>query len=642
MRRQYPHLLAPMTIRGKRFRNRILFSAHSHPQCRENHMINEEGIAYYAARARGGAAQVTFGETPVDSVHAYKGALEEHLLINVPMTFGYMSNMAKFPTVIHSNGALASIQLCHAGQAASNPIGPSAVVRKDGVAVREMSEEDIQDVVDAFANAARMAKVIGFDGVQIHGGHGWLLAQFTSPLTNKRTDRFGGSLENRLRFPIMVLKAVRAAIGQDSLIEYRISGDELVEGGYHEAEAQQICRLLEPYVDLFQVSVGVYTEGPGNRMFPSIYNKHCCNAYLAANIKKAVNTPVIAVGSIMTPEEAEEIIASGQADFVAMAREMLAEPDFARKAAQGRAEDIIPCIRCFGCMAGEYGPPFSLECSVNPYAGKEDWLDPEIPKALPRKVVVVGGGPAGMEAALCADKAGHQVVLYEKAEKLGGALWFTETDCHKSDLKRFKDYLVTQVKKSNILVHTGTEAAEEILRGEQADVIICATGANAVIPRIPGIKYASHALRAYERPEELGKRVVMIGGGLIGCETGLHLAATGHEVTVVELQREVARDGYGVHVANMMLELRKQEVRLLTETACKEVRPGAVRLVHSDGTESTLECDTVLYAVGMKPTTALADRLVDCAPLVVPVGDCLKAGKVRDAVHSAYFAVRNL
>lgn len=641
MKQTYPHLMAPLTIRGKRFRNRLLFSAHSHPQCRENHMINEEGIAYYAARARGGAAQVTFGETPVDALHAYKGTLEEQLLINVPMTFGYMTNMAKFPTVIHACGALASIQLCHAGQAAADPIGPTGFVRADGVQVREMTQQDIQDVVEAFRNSAGMARKIGFDSVQIHGGHGWLLAQFTSPLTNQRTDEYGGTLANRLRLPIQVLKAVREAIGEDMLIEYRISGDELVEGGYHEEEAQEICRMLEPYVDLFQVSAGIYTAGPGNRMFPSIYDRHCCNTYLAANIKKAVQVPVIAVGSIMTPEEAEEIIASGQADFVAMARQMLAEPEFGKKAAQGRPEDIIPCIRCYGCMAGEFGPPFSLQCSVNPWAGKEDWLSPELPKGTPLRIVVIGGGPAGMEAAVTAAQAGHTVVLYEKEAELGGALWFTEADRYKTDLKRYKDFLISQVRRERILVHTGTEATPEQIRQERADVVICAVGARAVCPGIPGIEHAAHALAAYERPESIGRRVVMIGGGLIGCETGLHLAASGHEVTVIESQARAARDGYGVHVANMMLEMQRRGVRLMTQTSCREIRPGTVLVDAPDGAHE-LECDTVLYAVGMSAKTALADSFLDCAALVIPVGDCVKPGKVKDAVHTAYFAVRNL
>ncbi|MCC8356844.1 MAG: FAD-dependent oxidoreductase [Oscillospiraceae bacterium] len=637
----FPHLNAPLVIRGKRFRNRILFSAHSHPQCRENFMINDEGIAYYAARARGGAAQVTFGETPVDSVHAYKGTLDEQLLLNVPMTFGYMTNMSKFTTVIHSFGALASIQLNHAGQAAANPIGPSGFTRPDGVVVQEMSGQDIQDAIEAFRNAAYMARVIGFDGVQIHGGHGWLLAQFLSPLTNHRTDEYGGSLENRLRFPIEVLRAVRDAIGGDMLIEYRISGDELTENGYHVEDVGEIAQMLEPYVDLFQVSAGIYTNGPGNRMFPSIYDKHCCNVYLAEAVKKAVSKPVIAAGSIMTPEEAEDIIASGQADFVAMARQMLAEPDFARKAKAGRSGDVVPCIRCFGCMAGEFGPPFALGCAVNPRAGNEQWLDAALPAAVPRKIVIVGGGPAGMQAAFTAAEAGHSVVLYEKEASLGGALRFADYDTFKYDLRRFKDYLIAHTQAANITLRLGVEATRELLTAENADVILCALGARPRKPDVPGAENAMYVPEAYYHPEAIGRRVLILGGGMTACETAIHLATAGHEVTVVARGDRVGRGGYGVHVANMMLEMEKRRVKILYNTVCSAIHANGMEI--TAGAQSRfLEADTVLYAVGVDPLLPEAEAFQGCAPLVVPIGDCLKAGKVKDAVHSAYFAVRNL
>ena len=632
-----------MTIRGKRFKDRILFSAHSHPQSRCDHVVTEDGIAYYAARAKGGAAQVTLGETPVDSVHAYRGTLEEHLLLNVPMTSGYMTRMSKLPNVIHSCGSLVSVQLAHAGEAAVDPIGPTGFVRPDGVTVKEMDEGDMQQVIEAFCDSARMARNLGFDGVQIHGGHGWLLAQFTSPLFNKRTDEYGGSLENRLRFPIRLLKAVREAIGENMLIEYRISGEELIEGGCRIEDTQEICRGLEPYVDLFQVSVGVYMAKAGNRMFPSIYNEHCCNAHLSAAVKQAVKTPVIAVGAILTPEEAEEMIASGKADFVASARGLMADPELPRKARAGRGDEVIPCVRCYGCMAGEFGPPFAVSCSVNPYVGKEQWLPIRTPRAEePKRIVVIGGGPGGMTVAITAVQAGHSVILYERREKLGGALDFTDVDVYKHDLKRFKDYLIRMTEKCGADIRLNTAATPELVKNDAPDVIIGAFGAHARPLTLPGAEYARHAGGCYEAPDTIGHRVVMIGGGLIGCETGLHLAKTGHEVTIIETMDAMARDGYLLHVDNMLLEMKKQNVAVMTQTQCLKIYRDGVDIRTAAGGQEHIACDTVLYAVGMVPESDQLKRFEDCADMVIPIGDCVKPGKIKEAVHTGYFTVCGL
>lgn len=640
--RKYPNLFSPLKVRGTSFKNRIFFSAHNHPQCRANGVLTDEGIAYYEARARGGAAQVSLGETPVDAVHAYKGDINEHLQINVPFDFGYICQMSKFTNIIHSYGCNVSIQLMHAGQVGTNPVGPTGFTREDGVAVKEMDGELIAMAVKSFADSAKMARMCGFDGVQIHGGHGWLLSQFTSPLFNKRSDEYGGSLYNRLRFPIMVLRAVREALGPDMLIEYRISGDEFTEGGYDIEDACEICGALEPYVDLFQVSAGVYTDGQGTRMFPTIYNEHCVNVPLAARIKACVGVPVIAVGSIMTPQEAEDAIASGSCDFTAMARTLIAEPDFANKALSGRDDEIIPCIRCFACMHGPFGPPFTVHCSTNPYAGMEQWHK-SVPEPKRRqKVAIVGGGSGGMQAALTAAARGHEVILYEKSERLGGTLWFTDADVHKYDLRRYRDYLVSSVTNSdNIDLRQGAEATPELVEAEGADAVIVAVGAAPVIPPIPGIENARHALEAYSSPGITGERVVIVGGGLVGCETALHLAALGHKVTVVEMLDRLAPDGGGSRNA-MLRQFDKMGCESHVSARCTEIRADGVTVAPSGGGSLDIDADTVLYAAGMRPNAELAAGFLGCAPLVVNVGDCQKAAKVLEAVSAGYFAALNL
>ena len=639
--RKYPAISSPLKVGNAVFRNRIFCSSHNHPQLRAHGVITDEGIAYYEARARGGCAQVSLGETPVDAVHAYKGDIAEHLQINVPVDADYVCQMSKLTRAIHNHGARISIELMHAGQGATDPIGPTGFIREDGVQVIQMDEALMEEVVASFAASARMARICGFDGVQLHGGHGWLLAQFVSPLFNKRTDEYSGSLENRVRFPIRVLKAVREAIGPDMLIEYRISGDEFCEGGYDNEEACRICAALEPYVDLFQISAGIYTGG--DRMIPHMYYPHAVNAYLAVNIKKHVNKPVIAVGCIFTPDEAEELVAGGGVDFVAMARELIAEPEWVNKMLENRPEDITPCVRCLSCMSGEFGPPFAVRCTVNPEAGFEQWLKSAYPPVKrPKKVVVIGGGPAGMSCAVTAAERGHQVVLFEKEKELGGTLWFTDHDVFKQDLRAYRDCLIHRTKNCGARISLGVEATPELVEAESPDAVIIAVGASPVQPPIPGLKeYAKHALDLYRTGCDAGS-VIMIGGGLVGCETALDLAAAGKKVTVVEMTDTLAKDGFMGHVMPMLAKAREMGVEFLTSTRCVQVGHDGIIVETEDGSAKEIPGDAVYYAAGMRPNTEIAQAFMNCAAKVCLIGDCSKAAKVLEAVHGGYFTAMSL
>ncbi|MDR0851148.1 MAG: NADH:flavin oxidoreductase, partial [Clostridiales Family XIII bacterium] len=414
----YPAMLSPLTIKKTTFKNRVLASPVTTNRIVDHGYPTPEGIDVYETRARGGFAQVTFTESFVDDEFA---ARHEHGL-NVyekEMTTMHIESILTLTEGIKAHGALASIQLNHVGavnhpdtcREHRNPIGPSAFLRADGVQVDEMDEEMMRRVADNYANAAANCKSLGFDMIMLHGGHGWLLSQFISPLSNHRTDAYGGSLTNRAKFPIMVLDAVRKECGEDFLIEYRVSGDERVDGGMQIEETAEFCKLIQDKIDLIHVTSGIYHSHVETKAFSSMFAPHGCNLDLAAAIKKEVNIPVVAVGGFNAPEQVEEALASGQCDFVALGRQQFADPAFVNKAMTGRADEIAPCLRC-SCFnplpsdPDQRPTPELWHCAVNPWSARElRWRQAPKPLAS-RDVLVIGGGAAGMSAAITAAERG--------------------------------------------------------------------------------------------------------------------------------------------------------------------------------------------------------------------------------------------
>ncbi|NTV90468.1 MAG: FAD-binding protein, partial [Clostridiales bacterium] len=439
---KYPNIFTPYKIKNLTFKNRIFASPVTTNRIALGGAPVHEGIDTYETRARGGFAQVTLTETFIDFEFA---ARHEHGLdlVSPHMTTHHMESLCTLTEAIKAHGAIASIQLNHVGNVnhpdcigGKNPIGPSGFVRPDGVTVDEMDEEMISHVADNFANAVGAAKSFGFDMVMLHGGHGWLLSQFTSPLSNKRTDKWGGSLENRARFALLVLDRIRKEVGNDFVIEYRVSGDERVEGGMHLEETIEFCKMIQDKVDLIHVTSGIYHSHVETKAFSSMFDAHGCNLDLAAAIKAAVNVPVVAVGGFNHPSQAEQAIAEGKCDFVALGRQQFADPAWVNKTLMGLEDEIQPCLRCscFNPLASSNDArPVAKPwvCTVNPWSGRElrmRWA----PQPLSSKnVLIIGGGVAGMYAAITAAERGHKVTLTEKSDKLGGVLWFSETDKHK-------------------------------------------------------------------------------------------------------------------------------------------------------------------------------------------------------------------
>ncbi|MGI5937102.1 MAG: FAD-dependent oxidoreductase [Oscillospiraceae bacterium] len=647
MNQYYPKLFEPITIKGVTFRNRIWSAPNMMCHMDAAGFPTEYMIAYYAEKARGGAAVVTLGDTPVDREHAATNPRSFNL------SYESLPFLSEIAMAIHEYGAKASHELNHGGMVAvpeanngNEPIGPVDMVREDGVRVRAMTEEDMEIIADRFAEAAWLLKTAGYDMCLIHGGHGWLLGQFLSPLYNRRTDEYGGSLENRARFPIMVIDRVRQKVGPDFLIEYRFSCSEEIEGGLTKEEGIAFAKMIDDKVDILHVSCGLDIEdAQAVRLHPTMFLPHGVNVHYAQAVKAAgVKSPVIAVGAISDPEMAEEILESGKADIVAMARALIADPEFPEKARTGRAKEIRPCLRCLDCLTGMHtGQHF--QCSVNPRTGREfryrNYIQPAREK---KRVLVVGGGPGGMMAAMTAAERGHEVTLAEKNGSLGGLLKFTDHDDLKIDLRRLKDWLIHMTYKSGATVLLNAQVTPEFAKSGGYDAIIVAAGSSPLVPPIPGLTDPKviHALQIYDSTEELGKNIALLGGGLVGCETALYLAGRGHSVTIVEMMDQLAPEANWMHREGMMQAFAGADITQRTGLKVCRVEPNRVTAVDRDGGQHLIECDSVVYAFGMRGNAEVFDALRDCAPTVVAVGDCVKARKTTQAIHEGFWAAVNL
>ena len=522
----YPHLASPITINNLTFKNRILGAPMSNPELDSDCNMRKEEIAFHENRARGGLAGVAIGLGIVDAIgRSHTKEVKLYDVMSLP-------SLKEAANAMHRHNCNAVMELAHGGKFANARghgsaegvnIGPNDEINGEGHPVRSMTEEDIYRVADCFGQAAKLVKEAGFDMVLIHGGHGWLLGQFSSPAMNHRTDRWGGSLENRMRFSLLVIEKVREAVGPDFPIEFRMSGAEFTKGGYGIEEGIEMAKAIDGKVDIIHVSAGVH-EDPEVfvRTHPSMFIEHGCNVYLAAEIKKHVKTPVATLGGLNDPDMMEEIIATGKADIIEIARQSICDPYFPEKAFSGNKDDITRCCRCFTCFYN-YLTNRTFCCAFNPVVGNELEHKHAFPPTTPKKVIVVGGGPGGMEAAITAAGRGHSVTLYEKNSRLGGQLLSEQYIPFKQDMYNFVKVLEGRLAKSGVDVRLNTELTAEQAAAENADVIITAIGAKPIVPPIPGIDNEKVVgLTALHQPEPaLGQKVVILGGGLVGSECAI-------------------------------------------------------------------------------------------------------------------------
>ena len=613
------------------------------PELGENGRLTPLNIAYYEQRAKGGCSVVTVGESIVEIATGRSHPKQ------IPLDdFDVCTGLAQVADAIHAHGAFASIELSHGGSlcepffiGGKPAMGASTYTDRMGDPVVAMTEDDIERITERFGQAAALVKKCGFDMCMVHGGHGWLLAQFLSPLTNFRTDRFGGSLENRMRFSMMVIERIRKYCGPNFPIEFRMSGSERTEGGYGLDEGIEIAKMLDGKVDLIHVSAGTQ-EIPYSAilMHPSIFQKPGENLDLAAEIKKHVKTPVVTVGAFSDPDFMEQALAEGKADIIAMGRALIADPYLPSKVVHGIPEEITPCLRCHECM-GSMMATRTIRCTVNPVIGRETTEMYRIPAVSSKKVLIAGGGPAGMAAAVFAARRGHKVILCERDDKLGGALAFADSVDFKQNIVKYKEYLIRQLHELGVDVRLNTRVDKALVEAEKPDALFAAVGADPIVPPFPGVDGENVIIGKYLRPEtKLGKRIAVIGGGLVGCETGVHLANDGHEVTVIEMADDVAKDCGHFHRIALMEELKKVTVR--ASHRCTRITAEGVYAVAPDGSEVLFPADNVIMAVGMRARSAEVEALRGLVPDFVVLGDCLRARNILAAVRNAYDAAMDL
>lgn len=639
---KYPNLFRPMQLGTLTMRNRIISAPNMMSALNPDGSPTDYMVGYYEEKAKGGAAIVTVGDTPVEE----RGFTTPRHPILDKTTVQKWSEVVR---AIRQHGAIASLELNHGGRISNSavtgftPLGPMDEVKANGTTVKGADEEEIGQLVKAFADTAALAKTAGYDMVLLHGAHGWLLDQFLSPKFNRRTDRFGGSLENRARLPLMVIDAVRQAVGPRFPIEYRV-GLELIEGGLELDELIAFCKMIEDKVDMIQISAGLDTDPNfAVKTHPTIFLPHMVNVETAGKVKAAVTKcPVAVVGSITTPEEAEQVLASGKADAVAMVRSLIADPHLPNKARAGKDEDIRPCLRCLDCLTG-LQTKTQLACAVNPRAGREFRLNlSEKPAEGSKKVLVVGGGPGGMQAAVTAAQRGHKVILAEKTDALGGLLKFTDYDTLKAELKRLKDFLICQVEKSGVEVRLNTEVTPALVEEIKPDALLIASGSTPICFPLPGIEKAQHATTAYTNLDGLGQTVAVMGGGLVGCETALFLAETGRDVTIIEMQDAVAPDANWMHRMGMMQAFAEQKnLHTRTGLRCMAVTDQGVETQDKDGNTVVIPADSVVYAFGQRAVPTMELMGLD-VPVIRIIGDCHTVGKTNGAIYDGYHAAMDV
>ncbi len=641
---RYPKLFEPLQVGSTVYRNRLFAAPSMASFVSEGGRPTEALMGYYREKAKGGAAQVTIGDTPVDQEHA-------PTFPGMYLTKSNMAFLGELACCIKQYGAVATYELNHGGwmanpQLSGNPpISSVSFIRQDGVRVVEMDACMMERVADHYAAAALFVKECGFDGALIHGGHGWLLAQFLSPMVNTRTDEYGGTPENRAKFPRMVVERIREAVGADFILEYRISGSEIDPAGLTLNETIPFIQSIQDQIDLVHVSAGIDTRLDLTlNAHPSIFQAHGCNVRFAEAMKKAVHIPVVTVGAISTPQMAEQILEEGKADVVAMGRALIADPYLPMKARAGLEDEISPCTRCLHCR-GHMDTHKHFSCAVNPRAAREARYPQGIVRSdVKKRVLVVGGGPGGMKAAVTAAQRGHDVTLVDNRSKLGGQLSFTDFDDIKMDLRAQKDYLAHMVEKAGVRILLSTTADRIFAEEMRPDAIIIAAGATPIKPKLAGIERPCvlGAVEVYSALSKVGKTVVMIGGGLVGVETALFLAAAGKKVTVVEMTSVVGRGANRLHAEALRLEIEKQGVQVLADTACLSIEENGVIVKQKDQPEKILSANTVVYCVGLRSNLDVYQELYDCAPEVYRVGDCIKPGTVREAILTGYYTSMEL
>ncbi len=634
----FPHLFAPVSAGGTLFRNRIFAAPTGVSFVDSDGLLMPEVGAYYERKALGGAASVCISGGGVSRRGmAYGGGMLPYTNHRGMPFYNYVTNS------ITRHGCVAALELQHGGiksdQAQDMGIqiyGPSET-EFHGKPVLAMTEEIIEETIADFVKGAKYAKRAGFGMVTLHGGHGWLIHQFLSPTINHRNDRWGGSPENRTRLAREICAAIKKEV-PGMVVELRISGFEGTPEGYEIDEGVRIAELLDGYPHILHVSAGASTFTVTH---PSMFDPDGVNVRLAAAIKPRMRQSKVAtVGALSDPALLEEIIASGQADIVELARGLIADPDLPNKARTGRADEVDRCLRCYHCFS-EVMSSGQFCCTLNPTIGREEEYSTAPLPAEKKTVVVLGGGVAGMQAAITAAKRGHRVSLYEKTDRLGGVLLCEEKVPFK---KHMTEYLARQARRlydAGVEVHLNRALTPAEVEALGADVVIAAIGSKAAMPKIPGLEHTVEVTEAYADPEALGKKVLILGGGMAGTELAIYLQSLGREAVVIEAEKTLNFVNNSCHRSAVLEQLRKRGIEARTQTRVKAIDGSKVLCETPEG-EITLEADSIVNALGRAPLQEEAAAFGLAAPVFYPIGDCLAAKNVYEANRLGFNAAMDI
>ncbi len=637
----FPLLFSPIRIGSMTVKNRIFMSAMSTALCSDDNQVTDETIAYYSARARGGAGLITTENVMVDENSHY----------NIPNNMGlYRDNqipgIRRLASEVHSHGARLALQLLHGGPAAvarlnggRKAVAASAIpLRNVGELPRAMTVEEIHDLTLKFGQAARRAREAGVDAVEIHACHRHgVLGTFLSPLSNKRIDEYGGSIDGRMRFLLEVVAEVRRAAGEDYPIIVRMSMTEFEPGGQSLLDGIYIARCLERAgVNLLNLSNGSL-ETYWKTVTPN-GTPRGVNTELSKQIKEAVHIPVGVIGRNCEPWAAEQVLDLGRTDVVYMGRALLCDPEFPNKARTGRVEDIRPCIGCTDCITHTHGT--QIRCTMNPYAGRETQQPATAPAA--KRLLVIGGGAAGLQAAATAARRGHQVTLLEAADQPGGQMFLAGIPIAKQDIAQGTRYLIRQAVEAGVDLRCGVRADEAAIRACAPDAVIVATGGQPVVPGF--LKAANQLVSAWDvlaGKEDVGQNIVVIGGGAVGCETADFLVhpqndrhPRGKHVTLIEMAGNLMAGDRSYARSLLVQRLQEKGCRILVDTKVESVEGDRLTYSHAGETAALEGVDTVVCALGVRPDNGLTALVEQMGIPVYAAGDAVKTGRIYEAITS--------
>ncbi len=623
---EFKHIFTPLKIGRLTVKNRIETAPAMPFLATMDCDVSRELIEWERSLAKGGAAIVTIGDSPIyDELASGVG----HIL-NLG-TDKIIPGLSKLAEVIQRYGAKASIELTNFNPAIQG-------------SPNELTLEEIKVMIKTYANAAYRCMIAGMDMIMIHGGHGHLISQFLSRKMNLRTDKYGGPFKDRSRLVIEILEAIRDRVGDNLAIEYRISADELTPDGLTIGDQMAFTKVIQDKIDLLHVSAGnIFVPGGSSMIIQPTYIPRGVNVHFAGKFKKELDIPVTTLGSVDL-EMAEQIIAEDKADMVAMNRALIADPEGVNKAKMGRADDIRPCIRCNLCIERTHTYFIPLRCAVNPISGREaEFVNLPVP-AKKKKVAVIGGGPAGMEAARTAADFGHEVVLYEKAAHLGGALLMAAALPFKTDMKSYLDWAIrSTMNRPNLTVKLSLEATPEKVKAENPDALVIAVGSSPTVPDIPGVD-RDNVVWAGDvdvGKAAVGDRVLLAGAGLTGSETALFLAQQGKKVTMIDVLplEQIDVGSPAINITKLRSMLEDLHVEVITEVSLDAVTDIGAVIMNKNGKKTEIACDTVVLSLGVTPRTDVVALFKDLVPDVHVIGDCNnERGQLYSATTEGFFA----